>query len=129
MDVRATLVLILLDAVAFLFVPYLAAVLRAGSTAAIEAKYGPLWPRAVAFTIVLVTSMLAMGLYSTQLRVNYFGILVRIAASVCVATVLMVLFFYVFELLYIGRLLIVTTALLAFVAAALIRLLLWRETP
>jgi hypothetical protein len=41
----------------------------------------------------------------------------------------MVLFFYVFELLYIGRLLIVTTALLAFVAAALIRLLLWRETP
>jgi sugar transferase (PEP-CTERM system associated) len=115
--------LALIEAVAFLFVPYLAGVIYPGSIAAVEAKYGPLWPRAVAYAVVLLTSMLAMGLYSTRLRVNYFGVLLRIAASVLVTTVLMVLFFYLFETLYMGRLLIASTALLAFVAAALVRLI------
>jgi FlaA1/EpsC-like NDP-sugar epimerase len=114
--------LALLEAEAFLFVPYLAAVIRAGSIAAVEAKYGPLWPTAVALAIVLLTCMLAMGLYSTRLQLNYFGVLLRIAASVLAATVLMVLFFYLFERLYIGRLLLATTASLDFTAAALIRL-------
>jgi FlaA1/EpsC-like NDP-sugar epimerase len=118
----------LLEAVAFLLVPYLAAALRAGSIAAVEMKYGPLWPRAVAFAIALLASMWALELYSTRLRVSYFGVLLRLAASVCVATALAVVFFYLFERLYVGRLLLATTALLAFAAAALIRLLLWRET-
>jgi FlaA1/EpsC-like NDP-sugar epimerase len=94
----------------------------------VEMKYGPLWPRAVAFAIALLASMWALELYSTRLRVSYFGVLLRLAASVCVATALAVVFFYLFERLYVGRLLLATTALLAFAAAALIRLLLWRET-
>ena len=74
--------------------------------------------------ILLLTCMLAMGLYSTRLRVNYFGVLLRIAASVIAATVLMVLLFYVFETK------ILPWSLhdrdhspLAFVAAALVRLI------
>src|SRR5262245_34122412 len=116
--------LALIEALAFLLAPYLAAVIRAGSVAAVEAKYGLLWPRALAFAITLLASMYALGLYSTRLRVNYFGVLLRIAASVVLTTVLMMVFFYLFEtLLYMGRLLLVSTALLAFSAAALSRLL------
>ena len=85
----------------------------------------PLWPRAVALVIVLLTCMLAMGLYSTRLRVTYLGVLLRIAASVIAATVLMALFFYVFdnEKFYLGPKQMLITALLAFVAAALVRLI------
>jgi hypothetical protein len=50
-------------------------------------------------------------------------VLLRIAASVFVATVLMVVFFYVFEGFYLGRLLTAIMALLGFVAAALVRLI------
>ena len=77
-------------------------------------------------TKALAGRMWALELYSRRLRVSYFGVLLRLAASVCVATVLAVVFFYLFERLYVGRLLLATTALLAFAAAALIRL--GRET-
>ncbi len=118
--------LALIEALAFLFVPYLAAILRFGKNiAAVEGDIGPLWPRAVALVIVLLTCMLAMGLYSTRLRVTYLGVLLRIAASVIAATVLMALFFYVFdnEKFYLGPRQMLITALLAFVAAALVRLI------
>ena len=115
--------LALVEGVVFLFAPYLGAVIRAGSIAAVEAKYGALWLRAVAFAVVLFICMLAMGLYSTRLRVNYLGVLLRIAASVIAATVLMVLVFYFFETLYMGRLLVAITAVLAFTGAALVRLI------
>jgi sugar transferase (PEP-CTERM system associated) len=117
--------LALIEAVVLLFVPYLAAALRfGGHISAAEATTGPLWPRAVVFVLSLMISMLAMGLYSTRLRANYFGVLLRIAASVFATTVLMVLFFYLFEQrFYLSRGLTAIMALLGFVAAALVRLI------
>ena len=73
--------LALIETVALLMVPFLAAAIRFGSIAVAEAKYGPLWPRALMFAVVLLTCMLAMGLYSTRPRVDYSGVLLRMAAS------------------------------------------------
>jgi FlaA1/EpsC-like NDP-sugar epimerase len=112
--------LALIEALAFLFLPYLAAVLRYGSIAGIEDR---IVTGAVALMIALMTCMLAMGLYSTRLRGTYFEVLLRIAASVFAATVLMALFFYVFDEFDLGPRQTLITALLAFAVAALVRLI------
>jgi len=124
--------LALFEALAFLLVPYVAAMLyyQAGVLAIEEDIGSPLWPRAVLTAAVLLTCMAATGLYSTRLRVTYFGVLVRIAASLCAAVILLALFlivvprlFYVVPRLDLGDpLMLMITALLAFVASALIRL-------
>ncbi len=67
--------------------------------------------------------MVATGLYSTRLRANYFGVLLRIAASVFATGVVMVLVFYIVPTFDYGGTLTLITGLLAFVVAALVRLL------
>ncbi len=117
-------VLALVEALAFLLVPYLAAMLRFGADiATIESQRGPLWPHAILAAAVLLICMVSMGLYSARLRVTYRGVLVRIAASVCAAGILLVLIYYVVPRLDFGGTLTLITGLLAFGAAALIRFL------
>jgi sugar transferase (PEP-CTERM system associated) len=69
----------------------------------IEETYGPLWPRALLFSAVMVTSMLAFGLYSGRQRARAFGILVRVVAAALVCLAATVVFFYLIPNLYIGR--------------------------
>jgi sugar transferase (PEP-CTERM system associated) len=69
----------------------------------IEQTYGPLWPRALLFSGVMIMSMLAFGLYSGRQRARAFGILVRVIAAALVCLAVTVVFFYVIPNLYMGR--------------------------
>ncbi len=116
-------VLALIEALAFLSIPYVAVYLRFGeSLVIVEDRLGSLWPRAVMFTVVLLTCMVATGLYSARLRVNHIGILIRIGMSVIAATGAVALIFYAVPGLFVGRGIVALAAILAFVAAAFIRL-------
>jgi len=121
--------LALVETLVILFVPYLAAViLFAASVREIEQDIlkHPIWPDAIAMAAAMLTCMVATGLYSTRLRATRMGVLVRIAASAGAACVLMMLFNYVAlkfdRSLDLGGKLTIVTALLAFVAVALVRL-------
>ena len=60
-------VLAAIEGVAFFIVLLLAARLRLQSDLAeIEADVGPLWPRALIFSAVMLTSLFALGLYSAR---------------------------------------------------------------
>jgi sugar transferase (PEP-CTERM system associated) len=85
---------------------------------------GEIWPRAALVTAVLLTCMVATGLYSTRLRVNHIGVLIRLGTSVIAAVVAVALTLYVIDQpeMHIGRGLLGLWAPLVFVAAAFIRL-------
>jgi sugar transferase (PEP-CTERM system associated) len=111
------------EALVLFAIPYLAAYLRFYTQiAAIEEDLGALWPRAVLYAAVMQTCMVAMGLYSARLRTNYTGVLIRIGASIAIATAAMALIFYVLPNLILGRGIIGIAALTAFIAIAGVRL-------
>ncbi|MGH8260832.1 MAG: TIGR03013 family XrtA/PEP-CTERM system glycosyltransferase [Steroidobacteraceae bacterium] len=70
---------------------------------AIDHIDGPLWPRAVLFSISMVGSLLAFGLYSARQRARSTGIFVRVVAAVAAGIIITTLFFYVIPNLWIGR--------------------------
>ena len=75
--VRATIELMLLY-----LVLYAAAVARLHlDVATIERVLGPLWPRAVLFSVITFTCQLALGLHSTRQRARDAGIFLRIVAA------------------------------------------------
>ncbi len=117
-----------IEALAFLLATYLAASLYLRNIVpAVGAEIPRLWLWAVLAAAMLQACMLATGLYSTRLRATYLGMLLRLAASVGAAGILVWLIFDVIprvffnEVSRLGYPLILITALLAFVAAALIR--------
>jgi sugar transferase (PEP-CTERM system associated) len=121
--------LALVEAGLLLGVFFLAAGLRFDvSLADVEAKLGALWPRAFTFTLLVQMSMVAVGLYSSRLRVRFLGVVVRIGASVLAATVAFALVFYALpELqLHIGRGVIAIAAASAFAGMTLVRFIFGR---
>jgi sugar transferase (PEP-CTERM system associated) len=117
-------VLALFEALAFFCIPYIAVYLRLGVVPTVaEQNLGPLWPRAVIFTSLLLICMVAMGLFSARLRETHVGVLIRIAASVIAAIVAIALVFYIVPELRLGLGVMGLWALLAFVSAATIRLI------
>jgi len=68
-----------------------------------EHLQGPLWPRALVFSISMLASLLAFGLYSARQRARSAGILVRVVAAVLAGVLATAVFFYVIPDLWIGR--------------------------
>jgi sugar transferase (PEP-CTERM system associated) len=118
--------LALAESLALLAVLYLAAFLRSGfqfDLAGIEEWLnGALWPRALLFTVLMQTSMVAMGLYSARLRAAFVGILLRIVASTVMATAAIAFFYYWLSPLHLGRGVTAFAAGCAIVTIALVRL-------
>src|SRR5215467_11835167 len=56
--------------------------------ASIERTEGPLWPRALLFSVVTFACQLAFGLHSARQRARSAGIFIRIVAAACVGTVI-----------------------------------------
>lgn len=83
---------------------------------------GPLWPRAVLFSAVMVASLLAFGLYSTRQRARSAGIFVRVLAAVAAGIVITALCFYVVPDLWIGRGVLSLAALSAAAVVSVLRL-------
>ncbi len=93
-----------LETVLFYFVLIGAGLARLGpDLSRIDRLQGPLWPRALLFSLSLAASFLAFGLYSARQRARSAGIFIRVVAAVAVGVVVTALFFYVIPALWIGR--------------------------
>lgn len=116
-------VLALTESLALIAVVYFAALVRFDEPIVqVEARLGPIWPRALLFAILMQLSMVAMGLYSARLRATFIGILMRIATSTCVATAAIALIYYFLPALYLGRGVMALTAAGTLAAVSLVRL-------
>lgn len=69
----------------------------------VETGLGPLWPRLLVFSSVIVISLLAFGLYSPRQRAPMFGIFLRLVVAVIVGTAVTTVFFYFIPDIRIGR--------------------------
>jgi sugar transferase (PEP-CTERM system associated) len=63
----------------------------------------PLFPRALLFAGVMLTAMIAMGLYQRDLRDGTRGVLLRVSLAFFLGVALMSLVFYLLPTLYLGR--------------------------
>jgi len=116
------LILALVEAAALLCVPYAAALLRfSDSLVEIEARIGPIWPRALLFTFFMQMGMVAMGLYSARLRATFTGILMRTAASTAIATAAVALLYYFVPNLHLGRGIMAYSAAGTLIAIGIVR--------
>ena len=57
--------------------------------------FGPLWLRGVAFSVIVITCLLAFGLYNTRQRTQLSGILARLLLALLVSSCLIAALFYV----------------------------------
>ena len=58
-------------------------------------EFGPLWPRGVAFSMIVVTCLLAFGLYNTRQRTQLSGILARLLLALLVSACAVAALFYI----------------------------------
>src|SRR3984885_3705188 len=74
-----------------------------GDLPTLEEQYGPLWPRGVAFSAIVVGCLLAFGLYNSRQRVQLSGILARVLVALVVSSCATAALFYVVPSLHLGR--------------------------
>jgi sugar transferase (PEP-CTERM system associated) len=63
---------------------------------------GALWPRAALFSLVMLVSLLAFGLYNTRQRARFAGIALRVALAFVTGLAITVVLFYLVPDLWIG---------------------------
>jgi len=98
------LVLFVGEVAAMVAAVYIGAHLRfLGSPDAIPEYIGALAPRAILFAAVATLSLSSIGLYQAHLRLASRLILFRVGLGFIFTTLLMVLIFYIFPSIYIGR--------------------------
>jgi sugar transferase (PEP-CTERM system associated) len=69
----------------------------------IEQQFGPLWPRGVAFSAIVIGCLLAFGLYNSRQRVQLSGVMARVLVALLVSSCATAALFYVVPSLRIGR--------------------------
>ena len=69
----------------------------------LEAELGPIWPRALVFSLIVVISLMAFGLYSARQRAQLSGVLVRVVAALIVASCAVAALFYLVPSLKLWR--------------------------
>lgn len=74
-----------------------------GSMAHFRDLQGPLWTRALLFTVVMVTCLLAFGLYSARQRARFAGIFLRLSVALGTGLAATSTIFYLIPDLWIGR--------------------------
>src|SRR5688572_8382308 len=73
------------------------------SLSEIEMMVGPLAPRSLLFSAVLLISLLAFGLYSARQRARRGGIFIRMTAAIAAGTAVTTVAFYFVPDLWLGR--------------------------
>lgn len=110
------------EASVFLLAPYGAIYLNFDpQLTATPGFWGPVFPRALLFAVVMFISMTAMGLYNARQRSRLVGLLARVAASMLGGTMVIAVLFYLFPGIQIGRGALLVAALIAFVGAMVVR--------
>jgi sugar transferase (PEP-CTERM system associated) len=69
----------------------------------LEVELGPLWPRGLAFSLIVAICLLAFGLYSSRQRAQLGGIFVRLVAALAVASGAVAAVFYLIPSLQLWR--------------------------
>jgi sugar transferase (PEP-CTERM system associated) len=92
----------------------------------IERFEGPLWPRALLFSVVMFSCQLALGLHSARQRARSEGILVRIAAAVGVGVAVSGVCLYLLPDVWIGRGVLALAGLGAGIVALILHIALGR---
>ncbi len=87
----------------------------------VAVSIGPLLPRAIVYSGVMIASMIAMGLYHARMQPRTVSVLVRLIVAFVLGGFALVVIFYIFPGLFIGRGAMAITAVLSFVAIAAIR--------
>jgi sugar transferase (PEP-CTERM system associated) len=62
---------------------------------ALGQEFGPLWPRSFAFSAIVVTCLLAFGLYNSRQRTQLSGILARLLLALLVSSCTVAALFYI----------------------------------
>src|SRR5580704_18612625 len=65
--------------------------------------YGPLWPRALVFSVVMVVCLAAFGLYSARQRARTIGTVLRVVAAMVAGVAVTAVVWYVIPGLRVGR--------------------------
>jgi len=98
------LVLMCVEALVFAVSVYVGAYIRFfPELQVIRTSLGPLPPRAAAYALVMVLSLAAVGLYHARYREGLLGVLLRVLAGFALGVVVLVVLFYVFPSLFLGR--------------------------
>ncbi len=58
-------------------------------------EFGPLWPRGIAFSVIVVTSLLAFGLYNSRQRTQLSAIMARLLLALLASSCAIAVLFYV----------------------------------
>src|SRR5215472_568130 len=66
-------------------------------------QFGPLWPRGIAFSAIVVTCLLAFGLYNSRQRAQLSGILARLLLALLVSSAAIAALFYLVPSLHLFR--------------------------
>ncbi|MGH8133610.1 MAG: TIGR03013 family XrtA/PEP-CTERM system glycosyltransferase [Steroidobacteraceae bacterium] len=100
-------VLALTEGAVFFAAVYVAVVARFhgdfSSLGSLEGFHGALWPRALLFSLVMVTCLLAFGLYSARQRAQLSGILLRVAVALLTGFCITGTILYLVPALWLGR--------------------------
>jgi sugar transferase (PEP-CTERM system associated) len=59
-------------------------------------EFGPLWPRGIAFSVIVVTCLLAFGLYNSRQRTQLSGVVARLLLALVVSSCVFAALFYMF---------------------------------
>src|SRR5499427_1380418 len=93
-------VLALIEALLCFLAVYAAVLLRfrvgVGRLPELAGEFGPLWPRGIAFSAIVVTCLLAFGLYNSRQRAQLSGVLARLLLALLVSACALAALFYAF---------------------------------
>jgi len=123
----AYLWLAIVEGLLFIAAVFIGAYLRfQGDASSVDDSIGPVLPRALIFSLVMLISMGAMGLYQPHTREGLSGTWIRAAGAFAFMAVGLSLVFYWFPELLLGRGALGLTAVVTFLFIALTRLLFHR---
>jgi len=88
----------------------------------------PLWPKALTYSLIVVLSLVAVGLYHRDNRATSGGILLRIIIALGLSALSMIVVFYLFPSLFLGRGVFAYTIALSFPVLVISRFLFVRAT-
>lgn len=106
---------------------YVGAMLRfQADWVAIDISIGDVWARALLFAVTHWLCFLALGLYLPNLRDGINGVTVRLALSLVIGTVLLVVVYYLFPNAFVGRGVMALATLTSFIGVLVGRLVFYR---
>ena len=116
------LTLLIVEGVIFFISLYIGAILRFSNFDLTMTEIGPLWPRAIIISVVLICSMTAMGMYDRNSRHSLSYTVLCTAIAFSLGFMLVSLIFFILPELIIGRGLLLISIIVSFIAVIIGRI-------